>query len=369
MRGGSVLGLIVDHRLRPESAAEARLAAERLNAHGIASRVLALSGLQRGPRLAERARIARYAALTRACRDANVLHLLLGHHAGDQAETLAMRVLRETRDDGLAGMAAIVETPSLRLLRPLLTVDPATLRAFLAERAVAWVEDPSNQDRRALRSRLRQGLAGAPPPALSGAVASAGQYRARREQAAAAALARRASIRPEGYALTGPLPAAALAGLIQAIGGAAYPPDPDHVAHLARALRPATLAGTRIAAAGRSGPGWLVLREEAAIQPCVPASPDLVWDGRFRVRLRGVPTDIATIGQLGSDAVRFRRVSDLPAIVLRTLPALRIGKVLAAVPHLGYTSSDHDLSMTVMFAPPRPVSGAPFHPADVVRAV
>ncbi len=279
-----------------------------------------------------------------------------------------MRVLRDSRDDGLAGMSAIVETPSLRLLRPLLAEDPAALRRLLADRGVAWVEDSSNQDRRALRSRLRQGFAGPPPPALSHAIAAAGRRRAEQAHASADALGHRTTIRPEGYALTGPLPPAALTALIQAIGGAAYPPDPDHVADLARSLRPATLAGTRIVASGRSGPGWLIVREEAAIEPCVAAMPELLWDQRFRLRTGGALPEGATVGKLGDDAARFRRASALPSVVLRTLPALRTGKVVAAVPHLGYTRADHDLSMTVTFAPPRPVSGAPFCPVSPAGA-
>ena len=101
----------------------------------------------------------RYEVLAHACAEAGILHLLLGHHAADQVETLAMRVLRGSQTHGLAGMPALRETAGVRLLRPLLGVEPAALRQFLSARGVGWVEDPSNQDLRALRPRLRHALA------------------------------------------------------------------------------------------------------------------------------------------------------------------------------------------------------------------
>jgi tRNA(Ile)-lysidine synthase len=136
-RGGSLSALIVDHGLRDGSGAEAAEAAVRLGAHGIAARVLRIDGLARGPALAERAREARLRVLAEACAGEGILHLLLGHHAGDQAETLLMRSLSGSGAAGLAGMASIVETAGLRILRPLLAVPQARLRATLISAGMA----------------------------------------------------------------------------------------------------------------------------------------------------------------------------------------------------------------------------------------
>ncbi|HXT77991.1 MAG TPA: tRNA lysidine(34) synthetase TilS, partial [Acetobacteraceae bacterium] len=154
-RGGSLLAVIVDHGLRAESAAEAAVTRDRLSGLGIAAQIRRLDGLTRGPALAERARMARLEMLASVCRDAGILHLLLGHHAGDQAETVMMRVLRGSGPHGLAGMAALREAGQVRLLRPLLETSPGALRAFLSAAGVDWVEDPSNTDMTALRPRLR----------------------------------------------------------------------------------------------------------------------------------------------------------------------------------------------------------------------
>ncbi len=154
-RGGSLLALVADHGLRAESGTEAAAAAARLGSLGIAAKLLKIEGLARGPGLAERARSARFAVLEAACTRAGILHLLLGHHAGDQAETLLIRSLGGSGPAGIAGMAPLVETTRLRLLRPLLAVAPARLRATLVSAGVAWIEDPSNVDATALRPRLR----------------------------------------------------------------------------------------------------------------------------------------------------------------------------------------------------------------------
>jgi tRNA(Ile)-lysidine synthase len=367
-RDGATLALVVDHGLRPASAEEARVTIERLTGFGIPGRLLPLSGLKHGPALAERARIMRYEILANACREAGILHLLLGHHAADQVETLAMRVLRGSRTHGLAGMSALHETAGLRLLRPLLEVAPELLRSLLTEIGANWVEDPSNQDTHAMRPRLRHRLAGQTPgeTGLPQAITAVGRVRAREEAETARELASRAAIRPEGFALlsAGRIGSAALSSLVRTIGGSAYPASPDQISDLAAQPRPATVAGVRIIPAGRFGEGWLIVREEAAIMEPVEALPETIWDNRFRLLGLGTSPDGGTIGKLGSDAARFRTGSDLPSAVLRTLPARRVGKVLAAVPHLGYASDENDVRMTVVFSPRKPVAGPCFVPPN-----
>jgi hypothetical protein len=70
-----------------------------------------------------------------------------------------------------------------------------------------------------------------------------------------------------------------------------------------------------------------------------------------------------TIDALRDDAARFRRVSRLPAAVLRVLPVIRDGNSLVAVPHLLYPSPVICARMRLSFAPRQPLAGAPFLPA------
>ena len=154
-RGGRVLALIVDHGLRAEAAREAQRTGDVLRGCGIESLVLRWTGAKPSAGLQEAARAARYRLLREACRERGILHLMVAHHADDQAETITMRAARASGPDGLAGMAALVEWPEARLLRPLLSVGRACLSATLASRGVAWIDDPSNSDPRFERARLR----------------------------------------------------------------------------------------------------------------------------------------------------------------------------------------------------------------------
>ena len=202
---GDPVALVVDHKLRPAAAAEAEWTRATLLARGIPATILRLDGLTPGPGVAARARRARYAALSAACRAAGLVDLLLGHHAGDQAETVLMRRRGQSGPDGLAGMAACVVTEDVRLLRPLLAFDPARLRAMAAAAGLTPVEDPTNTDLRTTRARLRREI-GADRAALLAAASEAGAARAMAEAEAAAELAARAEIRPERFAVLSPGP-------------------------------------------------------------------------------------------------------------------------------------------------------------------
>ncbi len=372
--GGAVLALIVDHGLRVGSAAEAAGAAATLGRLGIPARVLTLSHLAAGAGLPARARTARLAALERACEEAGILDLLLAHHAADQAETVLMRQLRGSGPDGLAGMAAISETSAIRLLRPLLGMAPGRLRATLAARELAWAEDPTNADGRFTRARLRAARAdraGAGPATRALAAAAAADTRARAEAEAAAAawLAATVTIRPEGFAClpsAGAWPPAALAALVRMVAGADHPPPPQAIAAIAAAPGETIgagicLAGARLRPAGRLGPGFLVAREAAAMAGPVAAGPGAIWDGRFR-RPQGLP-DLPgeTIGALGAEARRLRDMSDLPAMVLETLPAYWSAQGgLIAVPPLNWPDEAAVSARRLLFHPRRPAAGATF---------
>jgi tRNA(Ile)-lysidine synthase len=367
-QGGSVLALLVDHGLRAESRTEVCQTQARLAGQGIPCRVLALEGLMRGSGLASRARTARHAALADACAAAGIVHLLLGHHAADQAETLRMRTRAGSGPLGLAAMAALSEGRQVRLLRPLLAVPPSHLRSFLRARGLGWVEDPSNHDPTTLRARLRAELAdpkgdGAEIAAPMAEARHHGAARAAAEAVLAAELAGHVRLHQAGWAVIsgGLLSPPALTALLRTVAGRAYPAPRMSVEALAAHPRGATLAGARILPAGRAGGAgdWLVVREAAAMAPPVAARPGATWDGRFR--LGGHPPQDTTLGALGPDAARLRRLRpDWPAALLATLPALRRDGILVAVPALRYPDAATCARLPLAFAPAVPLSGAAF---------
>jgi len=98
--------------------------------------------------------------------------------------------------------------------------------------------------------------------------------------------------------------------------------------------------------------------------PPIPVHPGAIWDGRFRVGDAARRDPSATLGALGADAARLRKVSALPAAVLQTLPAIRRGTTLLAVPHLAYPDREGCEGFPVLFNPPRPAAAVPFRFGD-----
>lgn len=360
-RAGSTLGLVVDHGLRQDSADEADWACIQLQNRGIEAVRLTLVGLMQGSGLAVRARVARHAALEAACAERGVLHLVFGHHAGDQAETVAMRLLKRSGPDGLSGMAVLTETAHVRQLRPLLMFPPGRLRATLREIGQAWTSDPSNSNPAALRSRLRM-LRDDPEgdgPATRALVKASfcrGATRSARETRWTRDLGSFVRVYPQGWALcqANSLPAEALSALIAMLSGASRQLPASSVAEHAACLRASTLGGVRIVPAGRIGPGWLLLREEAAMAPPVAARPGTLWDGRFRVRPNADISPGCWIGACGDAARRDRR--GLPSVILRTLPVLRDQeRVIGHLPGFG-SGNEHFIEHW----PRHWAAGAPF---------
>jgi tRNA(Ile)-lysidine synthase len=290
-RGGTVHALIVDHGLRTGSAREAAETQGQLAFHGVAAGILHWTDGKPASGIQEAARAARYRLLFEACRERAILHLLVAHHADDQAETVAMRAGRGSGPDGLAGMASLVEHRHARLLRPLLSLRRARLTATLLARQVPWIDDPSNTDPRFERARLRVGGVTLPE-------APAGRdLRAEREkrlaQASVEALDFDAAAVAIDYGsfvrLDAELGAGLLSRVIRGVGGIGYPPRRERLERaVARLCAPAatgksgrggdfTLAACRLVL--RRQPGdrrmrWIVRPENGKNggQPLVPAA-------------------------------------------------------------------------------------------------
>jgi tRNA(Ile)-lysidine synthase len=101
-----------------------------------------------------RAREARHVALRAVADEQDARWIFLAHHAGDQAETILMRLLRGSGPAGLRGMAR----RNGRLVRPLLHEARRDLIEFARAELLQWWDDPTNLDPRHLRSWLRHDL-------------------------------------------------------------------------------------------------------------------------------------------------------------------------------------------------------------------
>lgn len=160
---GQVRAIHVNHGLQAAAAAFEQHCRKRCGQWSVPLVVCQVrAGNAPGQSPEDAARDARYRALAHAAAtvwpDDGVLDVALGQHADDQVETVLLALSRGAGLPGLAGMPASWEKGGVRFHRPLLAVAGESLRAWLRQRGVDWVEDPTNADARYTRNRIRQEL-------------------------------------------------------------------------------------------------------------------------------------------------------------------------------------------------------------------
>jgi tRNA(Ile)-lysidine synthase len=152
----------VDHRLRSEAAKEARFVADQCQALGLPHTTLIWErDGENGKATQADARIARYRLLAAHAKMLGARSVLLGHTQNDQLETLSMRLRRLATAQyaalGTSGIAAEIEFGGVCFHRPLLELQRDVLRRYLVKQgADDWVEDPSNNDTKYERVRVRR---------------------------------------------------------------------------------------------------------------------------------------------------------------------------------------------------------------------
>lgn len=362
-RGGQVTALTVDHGLRDGSEGEALRVRAQLRDLGIEHHILPWTGKKPKTGIQAEARDARYRLLNGWCRENGVLHLLLAHHQGDQAETCLMRARRGGRaGPGRAGMSALIETPWVRLLRPLLQCPKDSLETFLTEAGQAWIEDPSNRDPQFERVRIRALLRLAPglDTRVIEDAARLAQRRVALEDAVAGMHAARVRVSPLGYAVFdaegGEMPedevlCEGLSRLVMAMGGLAHAPAYVRALRATGLIRQQgnraqfTLGGCRFTPVKS---GLLVCREARNLP--VPSTPkrgaDVLWDGRFQLRLNKQAKPSLILAPLGKSgwsqlsAMAPGIGAYLPAPARASMPALFQERRLIAVPALDWVNPE-----------------------------
>lgn len=357
--GGDLLALIVDHGLRPCSAQQARLTADRLEQRGIPRRVLTWTGEKPAHGIEQAAREARYRLLSDACRQDGRRALLLGHHLQDQAETFLIRQARNSGSVGLAGMSAVRLTDFGRILRPLLGVYPADLREYDRSLSMDWVEDETNLSDDFDRGRLRRTLtAGQIADAFAQTLAY-GKKRRELEEKAAVFIRENVTKSDKGYLLfgrdafrelDGETALFCLGGFLRFVADRPYAPRSDSLSALrdaicSEAFRGATLGGCRTAPSTKRQ--VLVWREfnDLPAPVKVVGTRRFSWD-RFTFLLESpLPFEI-TVAPLEH---HLRTGKVFPKRAFCVLPALFDNEGLFIVPHLGYKRTK--TTCQVMFTP------------------
>jgi tRNA(Ile)-lysidine synthase len=95
-------------------------------------------------------------ALARMAHERDLHLVLLAQHRRDQAETVLLQALRSGEPAGLSAIPRSIERQGIPWVRPLLDHPRVALEAYVRRFRLKYVNDPSNQDLRLGRGRLRE---------------------------------------------------------------------------------------------------------------------------------------------------------------------------------------------------------------------
>ncbi len=113
----------------------------------------------RGVSLELAARELRMAVYARAAKLHRTSHVVLGHHADDQAETCLFNYLRGSGTGGLTGMKSVSQfdagAASLTIHRPMLAVRRDSIDQYVAGEGIAYRDDETNAQSAFTRNRFR----------------------------------------------------------------------------------------------------------------------------------------------------------------------------------------------------------------------
>jgi tRNA(Ile)-lysidine synthase len=290
--------------------------------------------------------------------------LLTAHTRDDQAETLLMRLARGSGLDGLASIAPSARLGPLRVLRPLLDIPKARLRATLEARDIPWIEDPSNQSPAFERTRLRAAGDALAALGLTGDMLASSARRLQRARAALDGITDSFCAEPEGAVQTDPcgivridrercagrprrsscacLPGALLqpAGRTSRCRWAKLEPIVDS---LCRGNAPDAGSWTLARALIAATPGIIQVEREPGRQPLprltLAGGTTALWDGRFAVAVAPGFEGTLEVRALGTECLaELRRLgrADKGTRALHLVPSFWRENTLLAVPTLDF---------------------------------
>ena len=343
--------LIVDHRIRDDSTAEAHHVAASIRRSGVVAEILTVGDEAPPAGIQAWARARRYELLLARVRQTGGC-LLLGHHAGDQAETVMMRLSRGSGLAGLAAMRALSQREGVMILRPLLAMQAQSLITQCRASHAGFVRDPSNMDMRFERVRVRKALMALDmaDSAMSDNLCRLAHAAGRIDDTLMRLLTENGlvpAVQPSGHmvlpahGLELPLPVAArlLAYVIGQVARPKAPPSMRALRHLALRLsdgKAATLGGARFS---RQDGAWLVTAEIGRRPPRlrVRRGERVIFAGMWQI---ASPVDamIRHLGEAGSGGVKGWAERPgwcaLPSLVRRSVPVLETLDGALIYPHL-----------------------------------
>ncbi|MCF6233728.1 MAG: tRNA lysidine(34) synthetase TilS [Rhodobacteraceae bacterium] len=338
----------VDHGLRSQSSDESRDVAAQAASLGIAHQTLRWEGWDGTGNLSDQARRARYRLLSEWAKSQSIAMIAVGHTADDQAETVMMRLIRAAGVTGLSAMPVRRTLHGITIFRPLLDISRDELRDFLRLNKITWFDDPSNDDERFDRIKVRRALEALAPLGLtSQALSQVAQNMAQAREALDwySFLAARDLVTIVGgnvvlclrkfRTLPDEVARRLFMQAMMWISGAEYPPRRAPLLDALNKVRqgdPATLSGCRVVRQARSI--WICREHNAVRRKHVVCGE--VWDGRWQ--LSGGDAAGCEVRPLGEQGLRMNpnwRDIGSPNAALMASPSVWRGDDLVAAPLAG----------------------------------
>ena len=148
--------IIIDHKLRQESTNETKIVKQALKRYSIYAEILTWKGKKPSKNIQSSARNKRYELLFSKCGKYKINNILLGHHEDDLFENFFIRMLRGSGLRGLISLSKKNKINNVNLLRPLLDQKKEDLIYLSKHVFDFYVKDPSNEDDKYLRIKIRK---------------------------------------------------------------------------------------------------------------------------------------------------------------------------------------------------------------------
>lgn len=370
--GVEVIALTVDHKLRAESAIEAKQVASWLAGYGVEHHILCWEGDKKPSNLQAQARSARYKLMADFCEENNIKLLSVAHTSEDQAETVLMRVMRGSGVDGLAGMLEFSEVFGVKVIRPLLNFTRHELQQYLQDKKQKWIDDPSNENSKFKRVRVRKFIkASDEPELLTKRLSDTASHMSRAkdyiETIMRTRLAGIVTFHDAGFYtidmnefkhLHNEERLRSLAAILQHVGGQDYRPRFENLSNLHDNIlngnigNGCTLWGCEISYSKKKNAQHIIYiyREHSLVAEDIKilCNSKIIWDERFLCEIGDVNVTDLRVGALGimgykeiSPIIKnTQSVVTLPKKILYTLPALKVLEKVLVVPHIGYYNSE-----------------------------
>ena len=151
---------IIDHKLRTGSTAEAKYIKKILSRFYINAEILHWQGKKPKKNIQSLARSKRFELLLIKAQKFGINHILLGHHQGDLFENFFIRIIRGSGLKGLISLGKKTKLQNVTILRPLINQKKEDL-VFISKKVFDfYVKDPTNNDEKFQRVRIRKLLTG-----------------------------------------------------------------------------------------------------------------------------------------------------------------------------------------------------------------